>query len=873
MRKQRKSTLWYLLAVLVLMMSVFTAKVLAVEVEGSEAGITVMLHYHRPDENYDDWDLWSWPAGKDGQAYAFEPEESGVVAVVPVSAGVTSIGYIVRKGGNSWSSKDVSEDQFLSFPEVKSGTLHVYVESGVPNTTLEYGEDVVVANRVSEASYNRNTGAIVVVLTGPLDDPQNAFALFDADGNSVAIAETDALTDRTFTLLPAEEIDLFSAYTLSFDGERYPVKIPNIYSTEEFEDKYTYTGNDLGATWTSEKTVFRVWAPTAQAVTVNLYESGTEGADDLIESIPMSVDVNGTWVAEKPGDLNGVYYTYTAVVNGAENETVDPYARSVGVNGKRAMVLDLDSTDPDGWDTDENPNANLAYTDAIIYELHIRDLSVDESSGISHKGKFLGLAETGTKTPDGIPTGLDHIKDLGITHVHLLPCYDYGSVDETKLDSPQFNWGYDPVNYNVPEGSYATDPYNGEVRVREMKQMVKALHDQGISVVMDVVYNHVQSAENFSINRLVPGYFSRIKDDGSYSGDSGCGNDTASERSMVRKFIVDSVLYWATEYHIDGFRFDLVGLLDVDTVNEIVESVHAVRPDVIFYGEGWDMSKYVTKPQVVMATQNASSKTPGFAYFSDSIRDDLKGSVFNKDPGFVSGAAVLAGSLTNDFMGSPAWAISPAQVVNYVSCHDNNTLIDRITLSRPDASREDIVRMNNLAAAFYMTSQGIPFMQAGEEMLRSKPNADGTLNENSFNASDEVNSLKWADLASDEVQAVYEYYQGLIAFRKAHPSLRMTDAEAVQANVTAAENLPENVLAFAIASGADGEESEGLYIIFNANAQAQEITLPDGNWDVYITAEKAGTQPLDTVCGTISVEPISALVLVHSGDIPADGND
>ena len=378
-------------------------------------------------------------------------------------------------------------------------------------------------------------------------------------------------------------------YMILFEGNDYPIIMSTIYSTEKFEKEFTYSGRDLGATYTPEKTTFRVWAPTADTVTLNLYGSGTPGTDDLVEQLPMTTDVNGTWITEKEGDLNGTYYTYLVSVGGNENEACDPYARTTGVNGKRAMILDLASTDPDGWENDTNPNAGMAYNDAVIYELHVRDLSSDESSGIQNTGKFLGLTETGTTTASGIPTGLDHMKDLGITHVHLLPIYDYASVDETQSDKPQFNWSYDPENYNVPEGSYSTDPYNGAVRVAEMKQMVKVLHDNQISVIMDVVYNHVYNASDFCVNQIVPGYFSRVNEDGTYSNGSDCGNDTASERSMVRKYIVDSVKYWAGEYHIDGFRFDLVGLIDTETINEVVTEVHKTHPDVIFYGEGWTM--------------------------------------------------------------------------------------------------------------------------------------------------------------------------------------------------------------------------------------------------------------------------------------------
>ena len=473
------------------------------------------------------------------------------------------------------------------------------------------------------------------------------------------------------------------------------------YSTPDFESAYTYHGNDLGAIWSAEKTAFRLWAPTADAVAVKLYRSGDAFKKDSLGQFSMRSDVFGTWFFEYTGDLNGVYYTYLVTHGKNTVEACDPYARTTGVNGARAMVIDMAATNPDGWEHDCDPNAGKAITDAVIYELHVRDISIDKSSGIKQKGKYLGVVEKGTKTAGGIPTGLDHMKELGITHLHLLPVYDYGSVDERHLDRPQFNWGYDPVNYNVPEGSYSSDPYNGAVRVREMKQMIKTLHDNGISAVMDVVYNHVYDAGNFCFNRIVPGYFSRIKN-GVYSNGSGCGNDTASERSMVRKYIVDSVCYWADEYHFDGFRFDLVGLLDVDTINEIVTQVHKRHPNVIFYGEGWDIPTELTSV-CDLAIQRNSKMTPGFAYFNDTIRDSLRGSVFFSDAcGFITGADNEVENLESCFKGLPDWCSDPKQAINYASCHDNNTLIDRIYLAASEHSFEEQVRMNNLAAAFYM---------------------------------------------------------------------------------------------------------------------------------------------------------------------------
>ena len=857
----RRMSAAFLAAALLLLAA--TAGITDLPVVRAAEDLVLKLHYHRADGAYDGWDVWLWEEGGEGSGYAFEEENGEMVATKIVTPGVTSVGFIVRTA--DWT-KDIDKDQFIDISEMVSGTVHVYVESGVEGYTKEYGDDAVTGIKLSRAGYDEESQTITVTMTGAVEgDPADAFSIVSANG-TVPVAEVSEGGDLQYILTPAEPLDLTQEYSIRFDGTEYKIVMPNIYSTEDFETEYTYTGDDLGAVWTAEKTSFRVWAPTAEAVKVNLYESGTEGTEDLIEQLTMQPDVNGTWVAEKEGDLNGTYYTYLVTVNGQEREACDPYARTTGVNGRRAMVIDLDSTDPEGWDSDEDPHAGMTYNDAVIYELHVRDLSSDGSAGIEHVGKFLGLTETGTTTPGGIPTGLDHIKDLGITHLHLLPIYDYGSVDETKLEEKaQFNWGYDPVNYNVPEGSYSTDPYNGEVRVREMKQMVRTLHENQISVVMDVVYNHVQSAGDFCFNVIVPGYFSRIDENGAYCNGSGCGNDTASERAMVKKYIVDSVKYWADEYHIDGFRFDLVGLLDTETVNEIVTEVHKDHPSVIFYGEGWTMNTTLTKDGYTLATQVNSTETPDFAYFSDTIRDALKGSVFDSSTGFVSGAQGLERTIEQCFLGLTDWCTTPSQTVNYASCHDNLTLMDRLTRSALNSPRGDRIRMNNLAAAIYLTAEGIPFMQAGEEMLRTKLTSSGSFDENSYASPDSVNSLKWSDLENEEYWNVYEYYKGLIAFRKAHGALRLTNAEDVRQNVRVVENVPDNVVAFQINGGVNGEVSDGLFLIFNANNNAEEVKLPEGVWDVYINGEKAGTEVLDTVSdGVAVVEPISALVLVKS---------
>ena len=820
----------------------------------ADDNLVIKLHYNRPDANYTDWDVWMWDNG-DGKGVPLADEDGDKVATYNVPAGVTKVGFIVRKP--DWT-KDVAEDQFIDVSEYISGTIHVYVEAGIKGFTIDDSK-AVKGTKLTTAKYD---GEVVVVqVAGKHDDITKAFEVKGASGK-IEITEVSG-SNGAYKIKLAEALDLTKAYTITYAGVVYNITMPDFYSTADFEKEYTYNGKDLGANWTKDATTFRVWAPTAESVKVNLYKSGTKGTNDLIKSVDMKADVNGTWVVTEAGDLNGTYYTYSVKVNGTVNEACDPYAKTTGVNGDRAMVIDMDSTDPEGWANDKNPNANLTINDAIIYELHVRDLSSDSSSGIKNVGKYLGLTEHGTTTAGGSATGIDHIKNLGITHLHLLPVYDYGSVDESKLDTPQFNWGYDPENYNVPEGSYSTDPFNGEVRVKEFKQMVQSLHNDGISVVMDVVYNHVYNAGEFCFNKIVPQYFSRVTD-GVYSQGSGCGNDTASERAMVSKYIVDSILYWVEEYHVDGFRFDLVGLIDTDTINTIIEEVHKVRPDVIFYGEGWTMSTTATKPNVQMTTQTNSAAVPGFAFFSDTIRDTLKGSVFEaKGTGFVSGAMGKEVDLMGCFIGlAGTWCKTPSQSINYASCHDNATLWDRLQESRADASKADLIKMNNLTAAIYMTAQGVPFFQAGEEMLRTKVNAQGVYEHNSYNLPDSINSIKWSTLDNEEYKAVVEYYKGLIAFRKAHPVLRLTNSKDVSTYVSTLSGVSRNVVGFKIKGGFEGDVNGTMYLVFNANTTSQTIELPEGEWDVYVNAEKAGTEVLETVSGTATVEPISALILI-----------
>ena len=830
--------------------------------------ITIKLHFNRSDNRYDGWNVWMWTLNNGGTEYKFSKEQDDMVTTMMVDGhAANSVSFIVRKG--QWEAQEFGERK-IDVSTVLSGTVHCYVESGKEDFKVVLGEDVELGNKLLSVELDYDTNCILVKASMPIDDG-NSLRLVLTNGKEADIKVREVTGESLdYSISLSKPLDLITLYryVLRFQGINYQIRTTTVYNSLRFSREFTYSGKDLGAVWSPKFTVFKLWAPTAEELQLALYRSGTAGTADLIKKIDMIRGDYGVWSATVSGDCHGLYYTYLVKVNGCVVEAVDPYARTTGLNGQRGMVIDLSSTNPSGWKSDENPNKIKSYTDAILYELHVRDFSIGEDSGISkpHRGKFLGLTEKGTRTPGGAVTGLDYLKSLGITHLHLLPIYDFGSVDESRLYQPQFNWGYDPVNYNTPEGSYSTDPYDGSVRVKEMKQMVKALHDNGISVVMDVVYNHVYEAGEFCFNKIVPGYFSRSCADGSYSNGSGCGNDTASERPMVRKYIVDSVVYWNEQYHIDGFRFDLVGLLDAETINALVEAVHKKSPDVIFYGEGWTMNTAV-EPGIKMATQLNADVTPDFAYFSDTIRDLLAGRN-GETRGFVSGYCGQEDPMAHCFTATTSWCPQPTQTVNYASCHDNYTLMDKLALSRPDASLADLIKMNKLAAATYMMAQGIPFIHAGEEFLREKLTEDNVRVENSYNAPDFVNQIRWTLLEEQDNLAVFEYYRGLIAFRKAHPALRMARAEKVAANVTY-KWITNEVILFEINGkpAVAGETAEQIVVILNATVDAKTIDLDgaglNGVWNVCIDDQSAGIDVLRTVKENIvEIAPISAMVLV-----------
>lgn len=633
-------------------------------------------------------------------------------------------------------------------------------------------------------------------------------------------------------------------------------------------DYEVYTGNDLGAVYSPKMTRFKVWAPEAESVKLNLYKQG-EG-DNLIEQHIMKKSANGTYVFEKQGDCNGIYYTYTVVNHGEEQEAVDPYTKAAGVNGQRGMVINLAKTNPQGFELDGYRNPEHI-TDAIIYEGSVRDFTMDESSGVFHNGKFLGLTEANTTNHFGEATALDYISGLGVTHVQILPAFDFETVDE-KNQKAQYNWGYDPDNYNVPEGSYAVSPYDGAVRIQEMKQMVLALHSRGIGVIMDVVFNHTYRRDDSNLQKIVPGYYYRSDETG-YTNGSGCGNEVASDRPMVQKLIVDSLIYWAKEYHIDGFRFDLMGVLDIDTMNVIAERLKEIRPDIYLYGEGWNGGPS-SLAEEKRAFKASAKKMPGIGMFNDDIRDTIKGSVFYDDHlGFVNGGTHLENALRYgitgavahpqvdyDAYGSKPWAKEPGQSINYVSCHDNYTLWDKLSVSCPEASEEKKKAMNRLCAAIVFTSQGVPFIQAGEEFLRSKPLPEKKgFAENSYNMPDAVNSIKWDNI--HEYPDVIAYYKGLMALRKAHPVFRMQSEAEMTQNLCFLSDTPENVVAYLLKGKGADDTPENILVIFNGNDEEILYNLPEGKWKILVDDKTAGADGKKNISEKADVKPLSALVL------------
>lgn len=812
----------------------------------------LIIHYYRYDDDYTNFNFWLWPnqpkAGE-GKQFNFDPalkNEYGVYVEVdlienyPSFPETSRMGIIVKQGG--WEGyREPGGDRFIDLDraEVINGTAYIYIVEG----DLKIGTSQADLNnhtpdyraKILRSYFDLNQRIITVVSEIPLN--------FEVYESSTLIYE-GVPTNRTITT-SVPEIDLKKTYRVVAtypDNRRVErtVSLENLYDTQMFADAFTYNGT-LGVTLSSNQTIFRLWAPLSQNVTLNLYHQGHPLYNDLgvssEEKTPyatheLTAIESGAWEVILDENLHETYYTYSVTNDGITYEVTDPYAYSTGADGIRGMIVDFSALNPSNWTYGERPNTISNLTDYIVYELHVRDLTTHSSwtGNDSYRGKFLGLTQSGTRfTGSGVTvtTGLDHIVELGVNAVQLLPIFDFGYVSEVEaFKDPNyariFNWGYMPYHFNTLEGSYATNPFDGGIRIHEFKQVVQAFHDHNIRVIMDVVYNHTGESDTSNFHKIIPGYYHRLTSQGGFSNGSGTGNETASERSMMRKFMIDSVLFWANEYNLSGFRFDLMALHDVETMNIIKEKLHEIDPTIVVYGEPWMGGTSPLDPKVRADKENLKD-LQNVGAFNDYTRDAVKGSVWTSTEGaFIQGRVnptiyqgiqygIVGGIEFPGITQTTTFANTPDQTINYVSAHDNNTLYDKLRLTRvSDAIIKDLQIQAN---AIVLTAQGIPFIHAGAEMMRSKPIPGGGFDHNSYESPDIVNQLRWDRKA--QYNDVFEYYKALIEIRKTYDHFRIADPNEIRSRLSFLDtDSGDQAVAFRIA-GHQG--SPDIIVMHSAN--------------------------------------------------------
>ena len=834
-----------LLTIIVMLSSVFSFQ--SVKAVSNSKTTEVIIHYKEQSGNTKDWNLWLWGENANGKSYEFTGEdEFGKYAKINIDDDYNRVGFIIRT--NEWE-KD-GGDRWIE--NIKDGRAEVWILSGDDKVYTSKPSSDLSIQKATIDSFNE----ITVTTNVPFNSKEQKIEIegikikeinpFDKNGGDIT---------NKVKIITEQKIDLKQTYKVKIENvaDTY-TEIGKVIRSAEFDHSFYYGGNDLGNIYTPQHTKFRVWAPTASEAKLVTYKKWN---DKIGTEINMQQGEKGTWTAELKGNQKGLFYTYKVKIGDKWTEAVDPYARAASVNGDKGAVVDLEETNPKKWKANKKPKFKNP-EDAIIYELHVRDLSIQPESGIKQKGKYLGVTEKGTKGPGGVKTGLDHIKDLGVTHVQFLPIFDYASVNEETLNEPQYNWGYDPKNFNVPEGSYSTNPYEPTVRITELKQMVQTLHDNNLRVVMDVVYNHMYNAAESNFHKLVPGYYYRYNEDGTFANGTGVGNDTASERKMMRKFMIDSVTYWAKEYNLDGFRFDLMGIHDYETMNEIRKAVNQIDPSIILHGEGWDLNTPLAAE--LKANQKNAEKMKGIAHFNDNIRDGLKGSVFEeKENGFINGKENMEDRIKKgitagiDYDTNSSTYQDPEQVLTYVEAHDNHTLWDKLELTNPGDSEEVRKQMHKLSSSILLTSQGIPFLHAGQEFMRTKYG-----DHNSYKSPDSINQIDWLRRAAFNNEV--EYMKGLIELRKKYSAFRMTSPEQIKKHI-AFMDTPKNVVAYSIKG--NGNKNEYFMVTHNANKEAVDITLPSkGPWKVLVDGKQAGSKTLYVVHDNkIKVPALSSLVL------------
>lgn len=836
-----------LLTIIVMLSSVFSFQ--SVKAVSNSKITEVIVHYKEQSGNTKDWNLWIWGENANGKSYEFTGEdEFGKYAKINIDGDYNRVGFIIRT--NEWE-KD-GGDRWIE--NIKGGRAEVWILSG--------DEKVYNSKPSSDQSIQKATidsfNEITVTTNVPFHIKERKIEIEGIRIKNISPYDINSgnITNKV-KIITEQKIDLKQTYKVKIENlATTNTEIGKVIRSEEFDNLFYYEGNDLGNVYTPQHTKFRVWAPTASEAKLVTYKKWN---DKIGTEINMQQGDKGTWTAELKGNQKGLYYTYKVKIGDKWTEAVDPYARAASVNGDKGAVVDLEETNPKKWNTNKKPKLKNP-EDAIIYELHVRDLSIQSESGIKQKGKYLGVTEKGTRGPEGVKTGLDHIKDLGVTHVQFLPIFDYASVNEETLNEPQYNWGYDPKNFNVPEGSYSTNPYEPTVRITELKQMIQTLHDNNLRVVMDVVYNHMYNAAESNFHKLVPGYYYRYNEDGTFANGTGVGNDTASERKMMRKFMMDSITYWAKEYNLDGFRFDLMGIHDYETMNEIRKAVNQIDPSIILHGEGWDLNTPLAAE--LKANQKNAEKMKGIAHFNDNIRDGLKGSVFEeKENGFVNGKENMEDRIKKgitagiDYDTNSSTYQEPEQVLTYVEAHDNHTLWDKLELTNPSDSEEVRKQMHKLSSSILLTSQGIPFLHAGQEFMRTKYG-----DHNSYKSPDSINQMDWLRRATFNNEV--DYMKGLIELRKKYSAFRMTSAEQIKTHVSFID-APKNVVAYSIDGKGNGNKNEYFIVAHNANRESVEIALPSkGPWKVLVDGKQAGSKTLYVVHDNkIKVPALSSLVL------------
>ncbi|PEG09781.1 type I pullulanase [Bacillus wiedmannii] len=832
-----------LLTIIVMLSSVFSFQ--SVKAVSNSKTTEVIIHYKEQSGNTKDWNLWLWGENANGKSYEFTGEdEFGKYAKINIDDDYNHVGFIIRT--NEWE-KD-GGDRWIE--NIKDGRAEVWILSGDDKVYTSKPSSDLSIQKATIDSFNE----ITVTTNVPFHIKERKIEIEGIKIKDISPYDRNSgnVTNK-FKIITEQKIDLKQSYKVKIENvaDTY-IEIGKVIRSAEFDHSFYYGGNDLGNIYTPQHTKFRVWAPTASEAKLVTYKKWN---DKIGAEINMQQSEKGTWKAELTGNQKGLFYTYKVKIGDKWTEAVDPYARAASVNGDKGAVVDLEETNPKKWKMNKKPKFKNP-EDAIIYELHVRDLSIQPESGIKHKGKYLGVTEKGTRGPKDVKTGLDHMKDLGVTHVQLLPIFDYASVNEENLNEPQYNWGYDPKNFNVPEGSYSTNPYEPTVRITELKQMIQTLHDNNLRVVMDVVYNHMYNAAESNFHKLVPGYYYRYNEDGTFANGTGVGNDTASERKMMRKFMVDSVTYWAKEYNLDGFRFDLMGIHDYETMNEIRKAVNQIDPSIILHGEGWDLNTPLAGE--LKANQKNAEKMKGIAHFNDNIRDGLKGSVFEeKENGFVNGKENMEDRIKKGITAGIDYDINsstyqdPEQVLTYVEAHDNHTLWDKLELTNPGDSEEVRKQMHKLSSSILLTSQGIPFLHAGQEFMRTKYG-----DHNSYKSPDSINQMDWLRRAAFNNEV--DYMKGLIELRKKYTAFRMTTAEQIKTHVSFID-APKNTIAYTI----KGNKNEYFTVVHNANREAVEITLPSkGPWKVLVDGKQAGSKTLYVVHDNkIKVPALSSLVL------------